>query len=196
MFKLIRSLTVATSLLASSLVAAPAQTSNWKIDPAHSGIQFQIRHLGVSNVRGSFSKITGVVHLDEKDITHSSVNATIDATTVNTNESTRDEHIKGPDFFNIQKYPTMTFKSTSVSNTGGKLQLIGDLTLAGVTKSVTLALDGPSAPGKDMHGNVVSGFSASGTIHRSDFNFAPKYSSPALGDDVKFTIDIEMGKQP
>ena len=173
--------------------AAQAQVSTWKIDSAHSGIEFQIRHLGVSNVRGSFSKIAGDIKLDEKDITHSQVNAVVDATTVNTNEPKRDEHLKSPDFFDIAKYPTLTFKSTGITKVNGKLKLVGDLTLDAVTKSVTLDLDGPAAP-QENHGKIVSGFSASGTISRKDFNFGSKYSAPVLGDDVKFTIDIEMDK--
>ena len=185
------------ALLAAALVgsvAAHAQTSTWTIDPVHSGVEFQIRHLGVSNVHGSFSKVAGTIKLDEKDVTKSSVEATIDATTVNTNEPKRDAHLKSADFFNVEKFPTMTFKSTSFTNASGKLQMIGDLTLAGVTKPVTLDVDGPAAPQKGMGGKTVSGFSATGTIHRADFGFGSKYSAPMLGDDVKFSIDVEMGK--
>ncbi len=174
--------------------AAHAQTSTWKIDPSHSGVQFEIRHLGVSNVRGSFSKINGTVHLDDKDVTKSNVEAMIDATTVNTNEEKRDAHLKSPEFFNVAKYPELTFKSTSLVKVDGKLQMTGDLTLAGVTKPVTLMLDGPAAA-QSANGKTVSGFSASGMIHRPDFNFGSKYGSPLLGEDVKFTIDIEMDKQ-
>jgi polyisoprenoid-binding protein YceI len=185
----------ATLLAAAAPTFANAQTSTWKIDPVHSGIEFKIRHLGVSNVRGNFTHPTGFVHLDDKDITKSSVEATIDATTVNTNEPARDTHLKSPDFFNVAQFPTMTFKSTSLSRSGGKLMLTGNLTLAGVTKPVTLTLDGPAAPQTDAKGLTRSGFSASGTLHRSDFNFGPKFTPPALGDDVDFTIDIEMDKQ-
>ena len=186
---------LAPSLLLFAGVAANAQASSWTIDSAHSGVNFEIRHLGVSNVRGALHKVTGTIMLDEKDITKSSVEATIDASTVNTDEAKRDEHLKSPDFFNVEKYPTLTFKSTSISNAGGKLKMTGDLTLDGITKPVTLDLDGPAAPQKGMGGKTVSGFSASGVIHRSDFNFGSKYSSPMLGNDVKFTIDIEMAKQ-
>ena len=186
-------------LLAAAAIALPlaslAQTSNWKIDPVHSGVNVEILHLGVANVRGSFSHPTGVIQLDEKDITKSTVEATIDTTTVNTNEPKRDEDLKSASFFDVQKFPTMTFKSTSLIKTGGKLQLIGNLTLNGVTKPVTLQVDGPAAPQKGMQGGIVSGFSASGVLHRSDFNFGSKYAPPMLGNDVKFTIDIEMDKQ-
>jgi polyisoprenoid-binding protein YceI len=184
-------------LLAATLIvgAASAQTTNWKIDPVHSGIEFKIRHLGVSNVRGTLTIKEGVVHLDEKNMTRSSVEAVIDANSVNTNEPPRDTHLKSPDFFNVAQFPTLTFKSTSLANSGGKMTLTGDLTLAGVTKPVTLTLDGPAPPQTDAKGMTRSGFSATGTLHRKDFNFGSKYSAPMLGDDVDFTIDIEMDKQ-
>jgi len=187
-------------MLAATLIAAAAsaQTTTWKIDTAHSGIEFKVRHLGVSNVRGTLHLAKtpdSIVHLDEKDITKSTVEATIDAATVNTSEPARDTHLKSPDFFNVAQFPTLTFKSTSLSKAGGKLTLTGDLTLAGVTKSVTLLLDGPAPPQTDAKGVTRSGFSATGTLHRKDFNFGPKFGPAILGDDVDFTIDIEMDKQ-
>ena len=175
-------------------VSAFAQSSSWVIDTNHSQVNFQIRHMEVSNVRGSISGVTGTVVWDDKDPSKSTVEATINATTVSTNNDKRDTHLKSPDFFNVEKFPTMTFKSTSVTGSGGKLQVIGDLTLAGVTKSVTLDVDGPTAPQKGMGGKMVTGFSASGTLKRSDFNFGTKFASPMLGDDVKFTIDVEADK--
>ena len=181
--------------LLGAALAAPAQTSTWKIDPVHSGVEFKVRHLGISNVRGTFSKPAGIVKLDEKDVTRSSVEASIDASTVNTNEDARDKHLKGPEFFDVEKYPAITFKSSSVANSGGKLTLTGDLTLNGMTKPVTLALDGPAPPQTDSKGTTRSGFSASGTIHRTDFNLGPKYGPPMIGNDVQFTIDVEMDKQ-
>lgn len=180
------------------LMAVPAfaQSSTWAIDPAHSGVEFQIKHLGVSNVRGSFAGVTGTVVWDDKNVGASKVDATIDAKTVNTGQEKRDEHLKSADFFDVAQYPTLTFHSTSVKRTGdGKLQIIGDLKLGGQTKPVTLDVDGPAAPQKGMGGKLVSGFSATGMIKRSDFNFAPKYSAPMLGDEVKFTIDLEVSKQ-
>ncbi|GAC1359928.1 MAG: YceI family protein [Acidobacteriaceae bacterium] len=171
-----------------------AQTSSWTIDPAHSNVEFQIRHLGVSNVHGALTGLKGTVQLDEKDVTKSSVSATIETSTVSTSNDARDKHLKSPDFFDIGKYPQISFKSSSLSNAGGKLQMTGDLTLNGVTKPVTLDVDGPAPPQKGMGGKTVSGFSGTGTIKRSDFNFGSKYAPPMLGDDVKFTIDIEIGK--
>lgn len=173
-----------------------AQTSTWKIDPAHSSVNFVIRHLGVSNVHGTINGAKGTVVLDEKDITKSTVAATMDSSTVSTNNDARDKHLKSPDFFDVAKYPELTFQSTSLSKEGGKLLLKGNLTLAGVTKPVTLDVDGPSAPQTGMDKKtVVSGFSASGTLKRSDFNFGQKFGSAILGDEVKFTIDVEIDKQ-
>ena len=195
--KILRTLRLAALMLgivSTLTLSAKAQTSDWAIDSAHSGIQFEIRHFGVSNVRGSFSKITGTVKLDDKDVTKSSVQATIPTSTVNTNEDKRDGHLKGGEFFNVEKYPTMTFKSTSIKRVNGKLQMSGDLTLVGVTKPVILEVDGPAAPQKGMGGKMLSGLSASGVIKRSDFGFGSKYGPPMLGDEVKFTIDIEMTK--
>ena len=181
---------LAAGLLFTS-TAVFAQSSTWTIDKNHSQINFEIRHAAVSNVRGSISGVTGTVVWDEKDLSKSSVNATIDATTVSTNNDARDKHLKSPDFFNVEKFPTMTFKSSQVTRANGKLQVIGDLTLGGVSKSVTLDVDGPSAPVKGMKGGLVTGFSATGMIKRSDFDFGQKYTTPILGDEVKFTLDVE-----
>jgi len=176
-------------------VGVQAQTSTWTIDAAHSSVNFTIRHAAVSTVHGSLGGIKGAVVLDDKDLSKSSVEATIDATSVSTGVDPRDKHLKSPDFFDVAQFPTLTFKSFKIVNEGGKLQMIGDLTLHGVSKSVTLDLDGPAAPQKGPGGKIVSGFSATGLIKRSDFGFGPKFAPPALGDDVKFTIDIEMDKQ-
>jgi polyisoprenoid-binding protein YceI len=180
-----------------TVTVAAAQSSTWTIDKSHSQANFQIRHLAVSNVRGSISGVTGTIIWDEKDISKSSVTAILDANTVNTSTEARDTHLKGADFFNVEKFPTIPFKSTSVTGTPGKLKIVGDLTLAGVTKSVVLDVDGPSVPVKGPGGKMVTGFSATGLIKRSDFNFATAYAgSAALGDEVKFTLDLEAAKQP
>ncbi len=176
--------------------AAFAQTSTWAIDKNHSQVDFQVKHLGLSTVRGSLTGINGTFTWDDKDVTKSSVSVTIDATSVNTSNDARDKHLKTADFFDVEKYPTLTFKSTSVKRTGaGKLQVVGDLTLAGVTKSVTLDVDGPATPQPGQGGKTVTGFSASGTLKRSDFNFGSKFGASMLSDDVKFTIDAEAAKQ-
>lgn len=175
-------------------VSAFAQPSTWTIDKNHAQTNFQIRHMGVSTVRGSISGVTGTIVWDEKDPSKSSVDATIDTTTVSTNNENRDKDLKSDHYFNVEKFPTMTFKSTSVSRANGKLQVVGDLTLAGVTKSVTLDVDGPTAPQAQRNGKMVIGLSATGIVKRSDFNFAPKTPSAVLGDEVQITIDVEAGK--
>jgi polyisoprenoid-binding protein YceI len=189
-----RIFTAALSALLLTGVSAFAQNSTWTIDPNHAQVNFAIKHMQVSTVRGSISSVTGNVIWDEKDPTKSSVEATINTTTLTTNNEKRDGHLKSPDFFNVEKFPTMTFKSTAVTGAPGKLQVVGDLTLAGVTKSVTLDVDGPTPPQKGMGGKLVTGFSATGKLKRSDFNFGSKFGEPMLGDEVQFTIDVEAGK--
>ena len=189
-----RLIALATSALLVTGIAA-AQTSTWNIDPAHSQSNFEIRHLGVSNVRGSISKIAGKVEWDEKNPSKSSVVADLDATTINTTMDARDTHLKSPDFFNVAQYPTIHFQSTKVTGAAGHLKVEGNLTLAGVTKPVILDVDGPVPPQKNQKGGLISGFSASTTVKRADFNFGPKFAPPMLGDEVKITIDVEMDKQ-
>lgn len=186
-------LPIAGLILASAVVQA--QTSTWSIDPAHSSVQFVVRHMSVSNVHGSINNVSGTVVLNDQDITKSSVNATMDPSTVWTGTAARDRDLKSPNFFDIAKYPQIIFKSTSLSQANGKLQLTGDLTLAGVTKSVTFDLDGPSAPETGKDGKTRSGFSANGVLKRSDFNLAPKYPGAIIGNEVKFNIDVEIDKQ-
>ena len=189
-----RIFTAALSALLFTGVSAFAQSSPWIIDTNHAQTNFKIRHMGVSEVRGSISGITGNIVWDDKDPSKSSVQATIDTNTVSTNNQARDKDLKSDNYFNVASYPTMTFKSTSVNRVNGKLQLVGDLTLAGVTRSVTLDVDGPTAPQKGMAGKTVIGLSATGAIKRSDFNFAPKTLSMAIGDDIQITIDVEADK--
>jgi polyisoprenoid-binding protein YceI len=191
--KFLFALTAAALSMASAV--ASAQTSTWTIDPAHSSVNFTIRHMGVSNVHGSIGGVKGTVTSNEKDITKSTVEATMDATTVATGVDARDKDLKSPNYFDVDKYPTLTFKSTSVTNSGGKLQLIGDLTLHGVTKSVTLDVDGPAPPQTGKDGKTRSGFSAEGTLHRTDFGIGSKVPSAIVGDDVNFSIDVEIDKQ-
>lgn len=190
-------LIVALTLIVSSLVSPLllAQTSTWTIDPAHSSINFEVRHLGVSNVHGSLGGVTGTLVYDEKDITKSTVESSADTTTISTGVEKRDTHLKSPDFFDVTKFPKLTFKSTSLSKAGGKLMLTGDLTLNGVTKSITLDVDGPAPPQTDQKGVTRSGFSATGKLKRSDYGFGPKFPNAVVGDDVKFSIDVEVDKK-
>lgn len=190
-----RSLMAIALALATMSAGAQAQTSTWSIDPAHSSINFEVRHMGVSNVHGSIMSLKGTVVYNEQDITKSSVQATADTSTVNTNVEKRDQDLKSPKFFDVAQFPQLSFKSTSVSKSDGKLTLTGDLTMHGVTKTVTLDLDGPAPPQTDKNGKTRSGFSASGVLKRTDFGVGAGYPTAVVGEDVKFSIDVEIDKQ-
>jgi polyisoprenoid-binding protein YceI len=181
-------------------VPASAATSTWQVDPAHTAAQFAVKHLMISTVRGAFKGVTGTVVWDDQDITKSTVNVTIDATTVDTSEPKRDADLKSDHFFEVAKYPTITFKSTKVAQAGaGKLKVTGDLTIHGVTKQVMLEVDGPSASVKDPWGNTRTAISASTKINRQDYNVKWNATMDGGGvvvsDDVNITIDLEMTKQ-
>jgi polyisoprenoid-binding protein YceI len=173
--------------------SAAAQVETWKIDPAHSAAQFSVRHLGISTVRGAFMKVSGSAQHDPSDPTKGSLEATIDTTSVDTRVDMRDKDLRSPNFLDVEKFPTITFKSKRVDATGsGKLKITGDLTIHGVTKEVVLDVDGPSAPVKDPWGNLRMGASASTTINRNDFGV--KGAPGLVGDDVSITIDAELVK--
>ncbi|HXA79421.1 MAG TPA: YceI family protein [Candidatus Acidoferrales bacterium] len=182
---------VLAGLAAALAVPSLAATSTWNLDPMHSNAQFSVRHLGISNVQGEFTKVGGTVVIDDTDITKSTVEATIDATSVDTRVSRRDDDLKSDGFFNVAQFPTITFKSTSVEKAGdGKLKVTGDLTIKGVTKSVVLAVTGPTAPISAM-GSQRRGLSASTTINRTDFGVS-KDPAPMIGNDISIQIDCEM----
>jgi len=180
------------------LVSLPAlaQTSTWNIDPNHSTAQFTVRHFGISNVTGNFTKVTGSVVLNDKDITQSQVSASIDVSSVDTRVEARDKDIKSPHFLEVEKYPTIEFKSKKIINSNGKLQVIGDLTLHGTTREVTLDVDGPTPPLADPYGNWRRGISATTSINRKDFNLlynsALGTGEAVVGDTVKIQIDAEL----
>jgi polyisoprenoid-binding protein YceI len=184
----------AIALLAS--LSALAQTSTWSIDPAHSTAQFTVRHLAISNVTGNFTKVTGNVVLNEKDIAQSQVSASIDVSSVDTRVEARNKDLKSPNFFDVEKYPTIEFKSKRIASGGGKLQVIGDLTVHGTTREVTLDVDGPTPELSDPWGNWRRGISATTTINRRDFNLTYnnllKTGEAVVGDNVKIQIDAEM----
>jgi polyisoprenoid-binding protein YceI len=185
---------VAGGLLSATF--AVAQTTTWTIDPNHSTAQFTVRHLAISNVSGNFTKVTGSVVLNEKDLTQSQVTATIDASSVDTRVPDRDKDLRSPNFLDVEKYPTLEFKSKRIVNSGGKLQMIGDLTLHGTTREVTLDVDGPTPELSDPWGNVRRGFSATTTINRKDYgvvwNNTLKTGEAVVGDNVKIQIDVEI----
>src|SRR5579863_7581071 len=175
--------------------SAAAQVGNWQIDPAHSSAQFSVRHLGVSTVRGAFMKVSGSAKYDAADPSKGSLDATIEAGSVDTRVEMRDNDLRSPNFLDVAKYPTITFHSKQTKAAGaGKLQITGDLTIHGVTKEVVLDVDGPTAPIKDPWGNQRIGASAATKIKRQDFgvNGAPG----VVGDEITITIDAELIQPP
>jgi polyisoprenoid-binding protein YceI len=182
------------------VLAAPAlaQSTTWNIDPAHTSAQFSVRHMMVTNVRGQFTKVSGVVNIDDKDITRSTVEVTIDATSIDTQNDRRDNHLKSADFFDVATFPTITFKSKSVAAAGaGRLKVTGDLTIRGVTREVTLDVEGPTPP-INAGRAIKRGASATTKINRQDFGV--KWNNPlegggvVVGDEVSITIDVELNK--
>lgn len=171
----------------------------WNIDTAHSNAGFSVRHMMISNVKGDFSNVKGTVEYDGKNINTIKVNADIDVASVNTNDKGRDEHLRKADFFDTEKFPKMTFKSKKVKSLGkGKFALVGDLTMKGVTKEVTLDVEGPSAVIKDGRGGTKVGASASTKINRKDFGLSygglMDNGGAMIGDEVKITLEIEADK--
>lgn len=188
-------LAILTSVLAVSGTLALAQTSTWTPDKAHSEVDFSILHMSLSRVHGHFGNIAGTISWNESDISKSAVNMTIDVSTVDTGNSSRDADLKSANFFDVAQYPTATFISTGVSKTDHGLTVNGNLTLHGVTKPVTLQVEGPSGPVSGMDHKPHAGFSATTTINRSDFGLAPKMPAAMLGDDVKLQIELDAAKQ-
>lgn len=171
--------------------SAAAQAGTWQIDPNHTAAQFSVKHLGVSTVRGAFMKVSGSAKYDPTDPSKTALEATIDANSIDTRVEMRDKDLRSPNFLEVEKYPTITFHSKQAKAAGpGKLQIVGDLTIHGVTKKVILDVDGPSAAIKDPWGNQRIGASANTKINRHDFgvNGAPG----VVGDDITITIDTEL----
>lgn len=179
--------------------AATAGVTTWNIDAAHSHAEFKVKHMMVSNVKGSFSGITGTLTLHDSDPAYSSVEATIPVASISTGDAQRDGHLKSADFFDAEKYPTFTFKSTNVTrHAPGEHKVAGELSLHGVTKNVTFAVEGPSEPGKDPWGNTRIGLSATTKINRKDFglswNAALETGGVLVGEDVTITLEIQFIK--
>jgi polyisoprenoid-binding protein YceI len=179
-------------------VAPEVATTTWNIDSPHSSAQFKVRHMMISNVKGEFSAITGKLDLDA-DITKSRIEASIDAATVDTRDSQRDAHLRSPDFLDVEKFPTLTFRSTHISKKrDGELVVAGDLTIHGITRNVSFEVEGPSAPTKDPWGNTRIGLSATTHIIRKDFgltwNTALEAGGILVGEDVAITLDVEFVK--
>ena len=177
-----------------------ARAASWNLDPAHTSVQFSVRHLMVSTVRGAFGKLSGTVQVEEKDLTRSKIQATIDAASIDTRVEKRDTHLKSPDFLDVARYPTIVFVSKKVeAGAPGHFKVIGDLTLHGVTREVSLDVEGPTPEIKDPWGNTRAGAQATTTINRKDFgltwNQVLETGGVAVGDEVTITIDVEATKQ-
>jgi polyisoprenoid-binding protein YceI len=174
-----------------------SDAATWQMDPAHSSFEFKIRHLTVSNVKGDFSKFQGVAIIDDQDITHLKVEVAIDAASVKTGHAQRDEHLRGSDFFDVTKYPTITFVSKKVIKIDtNRLKVVGDLTIRGVTREITVDVEGPTPEVKDPWGNFRRGATATAKINRRDFgitwNKVLDTGGLVVGDEVNITIEVEL----
>jgi polyisoprenoid-binding protein YceI len=194
-----RRIMIAAALLC---LAAPGllHAGPWQFDPDHTGVHFKVRHLMVSSVRGEFDKVTGVIVYDEADVTKSTADIAIDAASISTRLAKRDEHLRGPEFLDVAKYPAITFRSKRVEKAeNGTLKMTGDLTIRDVTKEVVLTVEGPTPPIKDPWGNYRVGGQATAKIHRKDFGLAWNKVVEAgvvVGDEVEIIIDVEIYRKP
>jgi polyisoprenoid-binding protein YceI len=182
----------------STTVATPAITT-WSVDSTHSVVEFKIKHMMISNLKGNFTSVTGTLSLDENDLTQSSVEAAIEIASIHTRDEGRDAHLKGADFFDAEQFPTMQLKSTHIAlKSDGEVVVTGDLMIKGVTHSVQFAVEGPSPATKDPWGNTRIGLSATTKINRKDFgltwNAALEAGGLMVGEDVSITLDLEFLK--
>jgi len=183
----------------STSTAAPGTVTTWKLDPAHSHAEFKVKHMMISNVKGSFSGLSGMLKLDETDYTHSTVEASIAVATLKTGDDQRDGHLKSPDFFDAERFPAITFKSSNIDSDGGAdYSVTGELTVHGVSKSVTFAVKDVSQPSKDPWGNQRIGLSASTKINRKDFgltwNSALETGGVLVGEEVQISLEVQFIK--
>jgi len=168
----------------------------WNIDPSHSTAEFTVRHLMITNVRGRFGKLAGTVEYDPERPEQTRLDATIDATTIDTHEDKRDAHLRSPDFFDVEKYPTLTFRSKQVAKTRDGLDITGDLTMHGITKELVLAVETPSDTTKDPWGNTRIGATATAKLNRKDWglnwNAALEAGGVLVGEQVKIQLEIQL----
>ncbi len=182
-----------------TLAVPQTATTTWNLDPVHSVAEFKVKHMMISNVKGQFTTLTGVLSLDETNHTNSRVEASIQAASINTRDAQRDTHLKSPDFFDAEKFPTLSFKSTRIGRSGnGELAVTGDLTIRGVTRNVVFTVEGPTPPANDPWGNARVGLSATTKINRKDFgltwNATLETGSIVVGDEVTITLDVQFVK--
>jgi polyisoprenoid-binding protein YceI len=180
-------------------LVAPQTTTTWNIDPVHSVAEFKVKHMMISNVKGQFAKIAGALTLDESDLVNSHVEASIDAASIGTRDGQRDAHLKSADFFDVEKFPTLSFKSTSIRRVRDReLTVEGDLTIRDVTRKVLFTVEGPTPPAKDPWGNTRVAISATTKINRKDFgltwNAALETGGILVGDEVIITLDVQFVK--
>jgi polyisoprenoid-binding protein YceI len=177
-------------------VGGAQSATEWEIDSAHTGAHFSVKHLMVSTVRGQFRKVTGRVWLEEGQLTRSRIDVEIDAASIETGEPKRDGHLRSADFFDVEKYPKLTFHSTKIEGKGEEFTVTGDLTMHGVTHQVTLKVESLSPPMKDPYGRLVRGVSAVGKLNRKDWglgwNAALETGGVLVGEEVKLQIDAEL----
>jgi polyisoprenoid-binding protein YceI len=183
----------------STLATPQTATTTWNIDPAHSVAEFKVRHMMISNVKGQFAKVSGVLTFDESELTHSRVEAVIEAASIETRDAQRDAHLKSADFFHAEKFPTLTFKSTGISIVrDGELAIEGDLRIRGVTRKVTFSVEGPTPPAKDPWGNTRVAVTATTKINRKDYgltwNAALETGGILVGDEVIISLDVQFIK--
>jgi polyisoprenoid-binding protein YceI len=173
--------------------------SIYNIDSAHSSANFSVKHMMIAKVHGGFEKISGALTYNPEKLSESKVEATIETSSINTRDAQRDTHLRSGDFFDVEKYPTITFKSTEFKRHGNDLKVAGDLTIHGVTQKVTLDVEGPTAEIKDPWGNLKIGLSANTKIKRKDFgltwNAALEAGGLLVGDDISISLDMQFAKQ-
>ncbi|MDW8131564.1 MAG: YceI family protein [Bryobacterales bacterium] len=179
------------------LLAGAIAAQEWEIDSAHSSVQFAVRHMMVATVRGQFGKLTGKVRWDPAKPSEARVEAQVEVGSIDTREPKRDAHLRSPDFFDAEKFPTMTFRSTSVTPVGpGRYRLSGDLTIRGITRPVVFEVEGPGQPVRGMGGELRTGATATAKINRKDFgitwNRVLDTGGVAIGEDVAITVDVAL----
>jgi len=182
-----------------STLATPQTTTAWNIDAAHSVVEFKVKHMMISNVKGQFAKVSGTLHLDRSELANSRVEAVIDTSSIETHDPQRDAHLKSADFFDAEKFPTLSFKSSRINQArSGELSVEGDLTIRGITRKVTLSVEGPTPPAKDPWGNTRLAVSATTKINRKDFgltwNAALETGGILVGEEVAITLDVQFVK--
>ncbi|MBC1357047.1 YceI family protein [Listeria booriae] len=171
----------------------------WNVDPAHSSIEFQVKHMMVSKVKGAFKNFSADLTLDPEDLTTANLSFTVDAASIDTRQEQRDGHLKSPDFFDVEKYPSITFQSTNIVADGSnEYKVTGDLTIRTITKPITFSVEYEGTSKDPMSGNMVAGFEGTGKFNRKDFelnyNAVLETGGVLIGDEVKLNIQIEVSK--